>query len=302
MILDPFQHGIASGEVSGTKGTIWTRVSESTPGEEVSWLLEDEEDGSLVQVGKAKLSADSDQTVKVHLDDLEPAHRYRYQFAYRGTASPIGRFRTFDPSAATIRFGVACCAKFNAGFFNAYRDIARADLDFLIHLGDYIYETSNTPPLSQTPGASIGRDFEPPGECRTLPEYRARYSQYRKDPDVQALHSSTPIWATIDDHEIADNAWGSGAAEHRDEEHGRFADRLDAALTAWHEWMPVTGSAGDRPCSIYRTWTVGNLATFALLETRTARSGPTAQDGERTELGPTQLKWLEGVVADCSTP
>ena len=35
------------------------------------------------------------------------------------------------------------CAKYNAGFFNAYARIAeRDDLDFVLHLGDYIYEAS----------------------------------------------------------------------------------------------------------------------------------------------------------------
>ena len=47
-----------------------------------------------------------------------------------------------------------CCAKFNAGYFNAYRHVADEDLDFVVHLGDYIYEAANVPPSSQTPGAT----------------------------------------------------------------------------------------------------------------------------------------------------
>ena len=38
------------------------------------------------------------------------------------------------------------CAKHNAGFFNAYARIAeRDDLDFVLHLGDYIYEAAKHP-------------------------------------------------------------------------------------------------------------------------------------------------------------
>ena len=79
-----------------------------------------------------------------------------------------------------MRFATCSCAKFNAGYFNAYARIAeRDDLDFLLHLGDYIYEAANKPAAGQTPGADIGRPFEPDGECRTLAEYRTRYAQYR---------------------------------------------------------------------------------------------------------------------------
>jgi alkaline phosphatase D len=36
---------------------------------------------------------------------------------------------------------VVSCSNYEAGFFNAYRNIARKhDLDAVIHLGDYIYE------------------------------------------------------------------------------------------------------------------------------------------------------------------
>ena len=114
------------------------------------------------------------------------------------------------------------CAKFNAGFFNAYARIAaRDDLDFLLHLGDYIYEASNTPPASQTPGADIGRPFDPLHECVTLDDYRTRYTQYRRDPDVQRLHPSHPVIPTLDDHEFADGAW----RERRDRAQARVRHR-----------------------------------------------------------------------------
>ena len=49
------------------------------------------------------------------------------------------------------------CAKYAAGFFNAYGRIAeRDDLDFVLHLGDYIYEVSNKPPATQTSDRTSG--------------------------------------------------------------------------------------------------------------------------------------------------
>ena len=54
------------------------------------------------------------------------------------------------------------CAKFNAGFFNVYARLAeRDDIDAVIHLGDYIYEMGDNPAKNQTPGADIGRPFDP---------------------------------------------------------------------------------------------------------------------------------------------
>ena len=88
------------------------------------------------------------------------------------------------------------------------------DLDFLLHLGDYIYEAAQNPPASQTPGADIGRPFEPRNECVTLADYRTRYAQYRRDPDTQALHAMHPLIATLDDHELADGAFREGSLEH----------------------------------------------------------------------------------------
>ena len=144
-----------------------------------------------------------------------------------------------------LRFAMCSCAKYNAGHFNAYARIAeRDDLDFLLHLGDYIYEASQTPPASQTASPDIGRPFEPRTECRTLAEYRTRYAQYRRDPDVQAMHARLPVIATLDDHELADGAWAGGATEHRDAEHGPWAERRDAAFRARWEWLPPAARRG----------------------------------------------------------
>ena len=53
----------------------------------------------------------------------------------------VGRTRTL-PTGATprLRLAVLSCPNHAAGFFNAYRRVAeRADLDAVLHLGDYLY-------------------------------------------------------------------------------------------------------------------------------------------------------------------
>jgi alkaline phosphatase D len=191
------------------------------------------------------------------------------------------------------------CAKFNAGFFNAYgRIAARDDLAFLLHLGDYIYEASQNPPPSQTQSADIGRPFDPVGECRTLADYRTRYRQYHRDPDVQALHHALPIIATWDDHELADGAWSGGATEHK-AEHGPWEKRKAEALQARWEWVPGRKPDPTDPTRIFREVSIGSLADLFLLDIRSRRDEPSPErvsDPTRSMLGHEQRDWLLGAL------
>ena len=136
-----------------------------------------------------------------------------------------------EGEVASMRFGQVSCAKYNAGHFNAYARLAeRDDLQFLLHLGDWIYEASQTPPASQTASRDIGRPFEPPHECRTLEDYRQRYAQYRRDPDVQAVSAAHAVISTVDDHEFADGAWRDGATEHKPDRDGPWSERRAASI------------------------------------------------------------------------
>ena len=129
--------------------------------------------------------ADADFTAQVDVDGLSPATHYWYAFVdpSTGERSTIGRTRTLGDDVEHLRFAAVSCAKFNAGYFNAYARIAeRDDLDFLLHLGDYIYEAAQKPPATQTPGADIGRPFDPLNECVTLTDYRTRYASTTPTP------------------------------------------------------------------------------------------------------------------------
>src|SRR5215207_4431884 len=187
-----FAHGVASGDPLTDRVVIWTRVSGVSEDAPVSWkLARDPALDDVVASGEATASAGRDHTVHVDVAGLEPDVTYHYGFEAHAGRSPIGRTKTLPAGEVDrLRFAMCSCAKFNAGFFNAYARMAeRDDLDFVLHLGDYIYEASNKPPKTQTPGADIGRPFDPDAECRTLADYRTRYAQYRSDPDVQRMHA-----------------------------------------------------------------------------------------------------------------
>jgi alkaline phosphatase D len=297
-----FQHGVASGDPLQDRVVLWTRVTvpHADP-VELTWeLAADRGFKKIVASGRAAAGAADDHTLRVDPAGLEPGTRYFYRFHALGQTSPAGRTQTLpagDP--AHLRFAQVSCAKFNAGFFNAYARIAeRDDLQFLLHLGDYIYEAANTPPAGQTPGADIGRPFEPLHECKTLADYRMRYNQYRRDPDVQKMHASLPIVSTVDDHEFADGAWRGGADVHDEGRDGRWSERVKTALRVRWEWLPVRHPDPNDPLRVYRSLHFGGLADLFLINTRIYRDQPVPppemHDPARTQLGPAQRDWLLG--------
>jgi len=115
------------------------------------------------------------------------------------------------------------------GYFNAYNAIADEQVDAVLHLGDYIYEYG--------PGkygdTSFYRKNIPTHEIISLQDYRDRYSQYRLDPDLIAVHASTPFINIWDDHEISNNAYVDGAQNHQIEE-GPYSIRKDVAKQVFY--------------------------------------------------------------------
>ena len=215
---------MASGDPTGDRLVIWTRVT-TTAAEPppVSWTVATDPDLSdIVASGTTTPDPDADGTVHVDVEGLQPGTTYHYGFEALGERSPVARTRTLPPRDADhLRIAMVSCAKYAAGFFNAYSRIAeRDDLDFVLHLGDYIYEVSNKPPATQTVGPDIGRPYVPANECVNLQDYRARYGHYHQDPDLMAMHHAHPVIGIVDDHEFADNVWREGSLEHRDERDG----------------------------------------------------------------------------------
>jgi alkaline phosphatase D len=297
--LDLFRHGVASGDPLADRVVLWTRVTPpSEEAVEVGWrIAADSEFADVVAEGSSVTDASTDYTVHVDPAGLNPATTYFYAFEALGQRSPVGRTRTAPSSAAErLRFALASCAKYTAGYFNVYARVAeRDDLDFLLHVGDYIYEYGNDDP-KRAPGPKIGRGVEPAHEARTLEDYRARYAHYRCDPDLQLVHERHPIVATIDDHELADDAWRGGAGKHDPASEGDWEARKQAALRAWREWMPVRLPPPPHEETIYRSLPFGDLADLLVLDGRTKRDrqtkGPAMDEPGRTVLGAEERRWL----------
>ncbi|CAM5358662.1 hypothetical protein SNARM312S_04063 [Streptomyces narbonensis] len=306
-----FLHGVASGDPLPDGVLLWTRVTpsaEAVPGSglgpdvTVGWeLAEDRGFARTVASGSTTASASSDHTVKADVRGLRPATAYWFRFTAGDAVSPAARTRTAPPAdAATpgVRFGVVSCANWESGHFSAYRHLAgRADLDAVLHLGDYVYEyASGVYPEAK----DTVRQHEPRHEIVSLADYRTRHGHYKTDADLQALHAAHPVVAIWDDHEFANDAWTGGAENHAPSAEGEWAARVAAAKQAYFEWMPVRASTEG---TVFRRLRFGRLADLHLLDLRTFRSAPaktgsgTVDDPERSITGRAQLDWLKAGLA-----
>lgn len=301
-----FTHGVASGDPLTDRVILWTRITKPGADEvDVFWEISvDEAFTKRLNAGWAKTDASKDFTVKVDADGLYAGHHYYYRFWIDGRSSVIGRTKTaFGAGVRNVRIAFTSCSSYAHGYFHVYRHMAeRDDLDVVLHLGDYIYEYGS-PALSEddeAPSSTYGsvRRYEPPHEIITLEDYRTRYAQYRRDPDLQYVHQRHPFICVWDDHELANDTWKGGAANHTPGEEGDFFERRNAAVQAYHEWIPIRDA--DDKKKIYRQFVYGDLVDLLMLDTRQIGRdeqvylAALANEPEhRSLLGSEQEAWLE---------
>lgn len=298
---DLFSHGVASGDPTSDAIILWTRVTPDSMLDEVEVFWEIALDPDFEQrlgADTTTTSPDRDYTVKIDAANLWPGQTYYYRFWSQGRMSAIGRTRTApDQAPEGLRFAVVSCSNYAAGFFHVYKQIAaRADIDAVLHLGDYIYEYANPSVFYETSdGGRVNRGHRPPVEITTLADYRTRYAQYRTDPDLQEVHRQHPFVAVWDDHEIANNSWEDGAQNHNQGE-GSWPDRRWEARKAYFEWLPIREQ--EERFQIWRSLSFGGLADLIMLDTRHWRrqkpvnSKGAAQDEDLVLLGDDQERWL----------
>jgi alkaline phosphatase D len=303
-----FRHGVASGDPLADRVVLWTRVTVPGTSATVAWrLARDPALSRVVARGEAPTGASRDFTLKLDVTGLDPGTTYYYRFEAAGARSPVGRTRTLPAAAVSrVRLGVVSCSNYPFGYFNAYAALARrADLDAVVHLGDYVYEYANA---QYGDGAKLGRVPAPDREMVALADYRERHAQYKADPDSLELHRQHPFIVVWDDHELTNNAWRGGAQNHNpDRGEGDWVVRRQAAVRAFFEWMPIREDRTALSPLIYRTLRFGDLADLILLDTRlvgrdeqaAARDDVAAIEApERSLLGVAQEGWLHGELAE----
>ncbi len=303
--LKPFYHGVASGDPLANQVIIWTRLTPDSThqmGDTLrgQWFVAlDTAMTQMVQQGGFTTDSSRDFTIKVDVTGLQPGSTYYYMFSHAGRNSLRGKTKTLPVGAVgRLKFAVASCNNYEAGFFNAFKQIAqRNDLDAVLHLGDYIYEYPHGLVDDTVPGRAH-QNFE----SVSVGQYRARYSLYRLDPDLQAVHQQHAFINIWDDHESANQAWENGAQGHNPGTEGPWAQRKTAAQKVFNEWLPIREQS---PTAIYRQFQWGNLVDLIMLDTRLQGrdqqindvTNPSLYDSARTILGNTQLSWFTNALS-----
>ncbi|MFM7067876.1 MAG: alkaline phosphatase D family protein [Actinomycetes bacterium] len=286
----PFAEGIMSGDPLPGAGTLWTRVSPPADGRDVPvlWTVaEDPAFSSIVAGGVVTAAAANDHCLTVPVAGLATDRWYFYRFeTSEGTGVPAavsrtGRLRTAPaPGASTdrLRYVFSSCQQLNDSWFVAHKAVAaEPDLDFFMHLGDYIYVSDSG--------------------TQTLEDYRALYRRWRNQPYLRDLHAAVPTVAMWDDGEFYNGVDRTGPAE-----------RLANGRRAWFDYFPLANPGDDRA---YRGFGWGDLAEMSVIDVRSYRdpaldainyvTDQRAYDSSRTTLGSEQFGWLTQRLAASTT-
>ncbi|MBL4607374.1 MAG: alkaline phosphatase D family protein [Pseudomonadales bacterium] len=344
-----FDYSIASGDPTPSGVILWAHIAEQAyrPQQALIFQVANSDtfsDDALVLEGKVpalEINRLTDFTVHVDLDGLLPASntRYFYRFVYDNTVSRTGRCKTTPAdgeSIEKIKFAQLNCQDFSNGYYNALSLVADDDsIDFVIHLGDFIYETGSDLRVEGQPfedrrielpsGALVAMDLE---------DYRTLYRAYRRDPMLQRAMENHTWIITTDDHETADDCYWDyerdtlGAPEHpytTDPQFGNSAALLTQlklhSQQAWYEYVPVRASLNlnashpHQALTLYRDFRFGGLVELFMTDTRSYRSPhPCGEKSlfqrylplcdlnqvEQSLYGPKQRDWVMNGLSDSS--
>lgn len=255
---------------------------------EVIWeVATDANMANIVAHGYTKAKKSKDFTVKV--DPILPKANttYYYRFRALGWASPVGRTKTapeYNAQVSRVKLALFTCSDYQSGYYNAYGNVAKTkDIDAVLHVGDYIYETGYPGKRTHGHNASI---LDKPSELR---EFRGRFSQYRLDPDLQECHRQHPFIVIWDDHEFVNNYHPHNSS---------WQQVKQNAPQAYEEWMPIRRIPNPDDASEFmlnRAFSFGNLVNLSMLDTRRYRSktdGSQATSPNRSMLGDKQESWF----------
>ena len=297
-----FPQGVASGDPRPGSVILWTRVDPvagglPASGAAVSYLVAtDEALSQIVAEGTVETSEAQDHTARLRVEGLEPGKTYHYRFHVAGVTTQVGRTRTAPAADADrpVTFAFASCQDFIGRYYHSWQGLLDegVDLDFVLFLGDYIYETIGDPTFqSPTPDREIklpeGLKLGEGGNVAalSLADYRALYRAYRSDPTLREVHRRFPFVMLWDDHEFANDCWQDHATDFNEAQGDeKSTPRRAAANQAWAEYQPadvVRDAAAPFPddLTIYRSLSYGKHLDLFVTDQRQYRSDHVIPEG-----------------------
>lgn len=255
-VVHGFPQSVASGDPKADSVILWTRVDgEGLIGVRVQVALDEGFTQLVLDDDTVRALPMHGHCVKVKVVNLEPYRHYYYRFIAGGMTSPVGRAKT----AATLdmdvpaRFAVLNCQDYIGRYYNslAWLLAQENEPDFVLHVGDYIYETAGDPSFQSTDGErqitfadqagaiQLGSPEAPYYAANSVSNYRDLYNTYRTDPMLQRLHERFSMVAIWDDHEFSDDCHGATATYHDGKQDENSPQRRLNAEQVYFEYMPV---------------------------------------------------------------
>jgi len=303
-----FPQSLASGDPKPDSVILWTRVVDDAKLQDDYVLtLEVAADamftGMIVRQSNLPVAVAHDHALKVKLVGLSPKTTYYYRFLYQRDdkkfASKTGRTRTAPAPTddAVVKFAVTTCQDFVGRYYNTWQRLTQLDpdLDFVIFLGDYVYETTGDPSFMSPTGARTVK-FSDPGSAITLGDagatylaaqsvsnYRDLYKAVRSDAFLRAAHERYPFVFIWDDHEYSDDCSGATATYTDGRTDETNVPRRRNAEQAFFEYVPLDhpGIAGGEvdidalprypDTKIYRDLAFGKHLRLIVADYRTYR-------------------------------
>lgn len=326
-----FPHSVSSGSPSPTGVILWTRVEPTAYDADRPLAIEVATDEAFSEcvfrgvIEQPDQLPERDYTVKIDLDGtLNSNQPYYYRFIYDGVRSRVGRCRTLPASNASpesVRFALATCQDYQNGYFGTFHHIAEEDVDFLVHMGDFIYDSAAADQFKGVGSQEYpDRDITLPSgrdRPRALDDYRELYKTYKSDRFLQEALERHTLIATHDDHELAydlywDDETDAPHANHPKGDDPEFMTRLiAAALRAWWEYLPVRigyspeAEAFHERFRFWQQFQFGDLVNLFMTEGRLFRDEPwngrfgswrspvlDEEDPDRTMFGENQYSWF----------
>lgn len=340
-----FELSVASGDPSETGVILWTHIRPEAVRSNEPVFVQVARDAAFTQpvvqarLGAQAISASLDHTIKLDLDGQLPASAtggpFFYRFIYNGVLSRTGRCRTLPARGASLsrmKLGLLTCQDFTNGYYGALSYVANDDsLDYVLHLGDFIYETAGDPTFQSLPFEDRKMVLPSGGVVAlNLADYRFIYRTYRSDPFLQQAMEKHTFICVPDDHETANDCYWDyardtlGAPDHpfvTNAQYGNDANllrqlKLDSQR-AWAEYVPARAwydtqaTHPHQALTIYRRFQFGSFLDLNMIDTRTYRTphpcGETeyggryipigcnkATLGTQSILGDAQRNWLLG--------
>lgn len=268
-----FPQGVASGDPQPDGIMLWTRAQPVAGFEQgavplVLQLSRNEDFSDLVLQSELSTSPASDYTVRAYVDGLEPDSSYYYRFLGGvGSHSRTGRTRT-APAPGTereVKLAFVSCQNYEEGLYASWARMLADDtgapeedrIQFVLHLGDFIYERcwhtrrNGSPQARHVPPFPDGGSTERNRFAVSLADYRHLYKTYLSDPHLQEARARWPFVCIWDDHEFANNNFQAYNTYGSTPE--LQARRKLDANQAWFEYIPaVLDELRDQPAHDFR--------------------------------------------------